>query len=190
MCLTEVAAALQTRRFSRSWNGAFANEDSGLYPGTTGWTRILFGLAHEQISRVVSCWEGEGYPHLCARSWPLIAESQARVHSILSVELSSWELAGAGLSLSHQQACSDSRSRLWELQELSILIWLIPSRSSLGARQRQPCLCPAGSRGPASCCAAAQAATRTQARWVWLGTGSDATRSAESYRASLEGKKG
>lgn len=66
---------LHTRRFSGSWNRDFTNEDSGSNPGTTGWTRILFVLAQEQISRVVSCWEGEGYPDLHALGWSLIAES-------------------------------------------------------------------------------------------------------------------
>lgn len=92
MCLLEVATVLQTGRFSRSWNPDFTNEDSGSYPGTTGWTRILFVLAQEQISRVVSCWEGEGYPDLHALSWPLIAESQARVRNISVVELGGWKL--------------------------------------------------------------------------------------------------
>lgn len=73
---------IATRRCSRSWNGDFTNEDSGSYPGTTGWTRILFVLAQEQISRVVSCGEGEGDPNVHALSWPLIAEHQARVHNI------------------------------------------------------------------------------------------------------------
>lgn len=128
-----MAIALQTQRFSRSWNRDFTNEDSGSYPGTTGWTRILFVLAQEQISRVVSCWEGEGYPDLHALSWPLIAES--RQESIISRWWSSvaGSLAGACLPLSHQQVCSDKRKQLWDLEELSSLIWLIPSCSSLGA---------------------------------------------------------
>lgn len=108
MCLREVAVVLHTQRFSQSWKGDFTNKDSGSYPGTTGWTRILFILAQEQISRVVSCWEGEGYPDLHALSWPLIAESQARVHNISLVELSSWKL---GRCLS---ASLPSASVLWQ----------------------------------------------------------------------------
>lgn len=48
-------------------------------------------------------------------------------------------MAGACLPLSHQQACSDKRKQLWELQELSSLIWLIPWCSALGARIQQTC---------------------------------------------------
>lgn len=86
---TRTSYCIATRRCSRSWNRDFTNEDSGSYPGTTGWTRILFVLAQEQISRVVSCREGD--PNLHAFSWPLIAERQARVHNIQLVELSSWK---------------------------------------------------------------------------------------------------
>lgn len=92
MNVIEAVITLQTQRCSRSWNRDFTNENSGAYPGTTGWTRILFVLAQEQISRVVSCWEGEGYHNLRALNWPLITGCQARVCNILLVELSGWKL--------------------------------------------------------------------------------------------------
>lgn len=142
MCLREVAVVLHTRRFSQSWNRDFTNEDSGSYPGTTGWTRILFVLAQQQISRVVSCWEGS--PDLHALSWPLIAESQARVHNISLVELSNWKL---GRCLS---ASLPSASVLWqketalgapEIQHSSnTLTWLILAGSCMGV-QPGPAVC-------------------------------------------------
>lgn len=144
MCLREVAVVLHTRRFSQSWNRDFTNEDSGSYPGTTGWTRILFVLAQQQISRVVSCWEGEGSPDLHALSWLLIAESQARVHNISLVELSNWKL---GRCLS---ASLPSASVLWQKETAlgapgiqhssNTLTWLILAGSCMGV-QPGPAVC-------------------------------------------------
>lgn len=129
----EIAIAMQTQRFGMSWNRDVTNKDFGSYPGTTGWTRILFVLAQEQISRVLSCWEG--YPDLHALRWPLMAESQARVHSWWSSVAGS--LTGACLPFSHLEVGSDKRKQLWELQELSSLVWLIPLCCSLGVHIQQ-----------------------------------------------------